>query len=403
MAPQRFLPYGRHTIEPADVAAVIAVLENGQLTGGMEIAAFEQALAIAVDAPEAVACSNGTTALHLAVAALDITLGARVVVPTLSFLASANAPRYCGAEVVFADVDARTGLMGPEHFLTAIDKAGDAGVAAVIPVHLNGQACDMSAIHEIAAARGIKVIEDACHALGTVRNVALGREPVGDTRRSDAACFSFHAVKTIAMGEGGAITTRNSALADRMRRLRSHGMSRQPVVPRSPDLGLSPSGAPNPWYYEMEELGWNYRLTDLQAALGRSQLSRISGALAKRQALVRHYDGALASLAPTVQPLARCADQDVGWHLYVVLIDFVALGRSRADVMNALSARGVGTQVHYLPIHLQPYYAARYGKQSLPGAEAYYSKCLTLPLYPDMTFDDADNVVAALRRALSSP
>jgi UDP-4-amino-4,6-dideoxy-N-acetyl-beta-L-altrosamine transaminase len=393
-----FLPYGRQSVDDDDIAAVAAVLRGETLTTGPEIERFEAALAAVTGAPQAVACNSGTAALHLAVAALGIGEGDRVVVPTLTFLASANCARYVGAEVVFADVDPDTGLMGPGHLADALKQAPPGTVKAVIPVHLNGQCCDVPGIAALAATQGIAVVEDACHALGGTTPAGA---PVGACDSSAAACFSFHPVKTVATGEGGAVTTRDPGLAETMRVLRSHGMRRQPMTPDLPEFGLAADGTPNPWYYEMSEPGWNHRMSDIHAALGRSQLRKLDRFVRRRAEIVARYDAAFSGLSNRLRPVGRVGGS-VAWHLYVVQIDFAAVGRDRAAVMHALKARGIGTQVHYFPVHLQPYYQRRYGRQSLPGAESYYARCLSLPLFPAMTDADVDRVVAAVAAVIAA-
>lgn len=391
-----FLPYGRQVIEEDDIAAVVAALKGDFLTTGPTVDAFERALAEAVDVPEAVVCGNGTQALHLAALALDLAAGDAVIVPAITFLATANAARYCGAEVLFADVDPVTGLMLPEHAEAALARAGSLRPKAVFPVHLAGQAADPAALSHWAAGQGLAVVEDACHALGTMDGEG---NRIGACRHSAMACFSFHPVKTVAMGEGGAVTTRDATVAARLRRLRCHGMERDVAALLRPELARAADGSANPWYYEMAELGFNYRATDIQCALGLSQLAKLPRFVARRRHLVALYDQALAPLAPLVRPLGRSGGQP-GWHLYVARIDFDAAGLDRATVMHRLRARGVGTQVHYMPVAWQPYYRGRYGDVALPGAEEYYRTCLSLPLYPGMADDDVARVADALAQAL---
>ena len=392
------LPYGRHVIDDDDVAAVAAVLKSNALTGGPAVDQFERALADVTGAAEAVACSSGTTALHLAVLGLALKPGDQVVVPSLTFLATANCARYVGDDVVFADVDAATGLMTPETFREALTRGGAGRVKAAIPVHLNGQACDMRGLRDVAAQHGISLVEDACHALGTTYP-GNDTVPVGACRDAVAACFSFHPVKTVALGEGGAVTTNDPVMAATMRRLRGHGMERNPLESSIPEFALAPDGTPNPWFYEMNEIGWNFRASDIHCALGLSQLKKLPQFLHRRQELVALYDTALKPLAPLVQPIGRTGGA-VGWHLYAVQIDFAAAGKDRATVMRALAALGIGTQVHYFPVHLQPYYQRLYGRRTLPGAEAYYSRCLSLPLFPAMADADIARVTDALVRVL---
>ena len=322
--------------------------------------------------------------------------------PTLTFLATANTARYVGAEVAFADVDADTGLAGVAQFEAALDRCADRNVKAIFPVHLNGQCADPAALAELAAARGLRVVEDACHALGTTWRTASGDDvPVGSCRYSDMAVFSFHPVKAIAMGEGGMITTNDARLDHRLRRLRSHGMTRDPDNFQQHDLAFAADGTPNPWYYEMPEVGFNYRANDLQCALGLSQLGKLDRFVARRRALAARYDELLAPLAPLVRPVARVPDCRPAWHIYVVAIDYAGAGMARGDVMRRLRDAGIGTQVHYLPVHLQPYYRGRYGDLTLDGAGHYYAWALTLPLHAGMDDSDVDRVVDALRAALS--
>lgn len=393
--PVRRLSYGRQSICAADIDAVVAALRSDYLTTGPLIPAFESAICKAAGAKEAIAVSNGTAALHLAARAAGLTEGTWTVVPAITFLATANAVRLTGGEIVFADVDPSTGLMTPETFLAAIERA-PGPVKAAIPVHFAGACVDMRALSEIAARKGVMLIEDAAHAIGS-------RVPggfAGDCAQSKMTCFSFHPVKTITSGEGGAITTNDPYLARALRRDRCHGMIREAHDFEDQALSLDAQGRANPWVYEMHAPGLNYRLTDIQAALGISQLAKLDAFVTARSALKFAYDERLANLAPHVRTPAAPADQNPAWHLYAVRIAFGDLKKDRAALMRRLDASGVGTQVHYVPLHRQPYYAARYGRQSLPGAERFYECELSLPLYPDMTLDDVDFVVSRLAAAL---
>lgn len=380
------LPYGRQTIEDDDVAAVAQALRGDFLTTGPLVDAFETAFAEKVGARHAVACANGTAALHLAMLALDVQLGEVCIVPAITFLATANCARYVGAEVVFADVDPRTGLMTPDTLAEAISRVGDRQLRAVLPVHLRGDTAELPALAALAQGAGAVLVEDAPHALGSTMRFGNTSERVGDVRHSAMATFSFHPVKTIATGEGGMVTTNDDGLAQRLRTLRTHGMVR-------------PEGA-DPWIYEMPEPGFNYRLPDILCALGLSQLAKLDRFAARRKSLGARYLEALKPLAPIVRPASRPDWSDPVLHLMVALIDFPAAGKTRRQVVDALKARGVGTQVHYIPVHTQPYYRARYGPLSLPGAEAWYETCLSLPLFPGMDDEDVDRVVDALREAL---
>lgn len=380
------LPYGRQTIEDDDIAAVAEALKADFLTTGPTVEAFEVAFAETVGARHAVACSNGTAALHLAMMALDVKPGEAVIAPSITFLATANCARYVGADVVFADVDPDTGLMTPETLAQAIERVGARRLRAVLPVHLRGDACDLPGLEALARDAGAVLVEDAPHALGSTMTFGNAAEIVGDVRHSAMATFSFHPVKTIATGEGGMITTNDPAISARLKVLRSHGMVR-------------PEGC-EPWWYEMPEPGFNYRLPDILCALGLSQLKKLPRFAARRRALGAAYAEALAPLAPVVRIADQPAWSDPVLHLMVALIDFEAAGRSRREVVEGLKARGVGTQVHYIPVHRQPYYRKLYGELELPGAEAWYARCLSLPLYPGMEDGDVATVAAALKDVL---
>ena len=380
------LPYGRQTIEDDDIAAVVAALKADFLTTGPTVEAFETAFAEKVGARHAVACANGTAALHLAMLALEVQPGEVVIAPAITFLATANCARYVGAELVFADVDPDSGLMTPQTLTEALTRLDGRKLRAVLPVHLRGDAADLPGLAALANEAGAVLVEDAPHALGTTMTFGNVTERVGDVRHSAMATFSFHPVKTIATGEGGMVTTNDAHLAERLRTLRSHGMTRPP-------------GA-DPWWYEMAEPGFNYRLPDILCALGQSQLAKLPRFAARRRALAARYHERLAPLAPLVRPAARPPWSDPVLHLMCVLIDFEAAGRTRREVVDALKARGVGSQVHYIPVHRQPYYRDRYGDLSLPGADAWYARCLSLPLYPGMVDGDVEKVVGALREVL---
>lgn len=395
-----FLPYGRQQIDAEDERLVLEALRSDFLTGGPAVERIERGFAELTGAKRAVVCANGTAGLHLTALALGWKPGDAVIVPTLTFLATANCVACVGAEPVFADVDPQTGLMRPEDLDAALAREGGARIKAAIPVHLAGQCCDIEALFEICRARKIDLVEDACHALGGAIAGAGGEVPVGACDRSAAAVFSLHPVKTATMGEGGIVTTNDAKLADAMAELRNHGMVRNPERWKARDQGFT-DGAPNPWYYEMHAPGFNYRATDLQCALGIGQLAKLSRFVARRAELVARYDRALAGLAPFVRPAARMSGQKPGWHLYVALIDFAAAGTSRAKVMRSLASAGIGTQVHYLPVHLQPYYRSRNPDLELPGARAYYERCLSLPLHAGMKDADVDRVVRALAAALN--
>jgi UDP-4-amino-4,6-dideoxy-N-acetyl-beta-L-altrosamine transaminase len=380
------LPYGRQTIEDDDIAAVAAALRSDFLTTGPLVESFETAFAERVGARHAVACANGTAALHLAMLALDVQPGDVTIVPSITFLATANCARYVGAEVVFADVDPDSGLMTPGTLAEALKRVGGGKLRAVLPVHLRGDVADLPGLGALAGDAGAVMVEDAPHALGTTMTFGNVTERAGDARHSAMATFSFHPVKTIATGEGGMVTTNDAGLAERLRLMRSHGMVR-------------PADA-DPWWYEMPEPGFNYRLPDILCALGLSQLAKLDRFVARRRAVAKAYETALAPLAPLVTIAARPAWSDPVLHLMCVLIDFAAAGITRRQLVDALRERGVGSQVHYIPVHRQPYYQQRYGDLALPGAEAWYARCLSLPLYPGMADGDVARVAEALKAVL---
>ncbi|MHB1218290.1 MAG: UDP-4-amino-4,6-dideoxy-N-acetyl-beta-L-altrosamine transaminase [Alphaproteobacteria bacterium] len=397
------IPYGRQAIDDDDVAAVAAALRSDLLTTGPIVERFEKAFAARVDAPYASVCSSGTAALHLAALALDITRGQAAIVPAITFAATANAIRYVGGEVVFADVDPDTGLMTASHFEDAIQRARHQApehvLRAVLPVHLNGQSADMRAIADIAERHGLAIVEDACHAIGGTQEGA-GRieSPIGSCTLSAMAMFSGHPVKTFAMGEGGILTTRDPRLKQRLDRLRNHGIERNSAAFTEPSQALDLRGQPNPWYYELAELGFNYRASDIHCALGLSQLGKLDHFVARRRALVAAYDEALSPLRPKVRLVKTAGIGLPAWHVAAALIDFS--GTERATVMRRLKADGIGSQVLYIPVYRHPYYRARYGEIRLPGAERYYASALAIPLFPTMPDHMPARVAAALGRAL---
>ena len=392
------LPYGRQVVEDDDIAAVCEVLRSDFLTTGPLVARFEEALTRTVHAEHAVVCANGTAALYLAARALDIGPGSTVIVPSVTFLATANAPHLAGAEIVFADVDPDTGLMRPCDLEKALARAGHAD--ALFNVHLGGQCGDVEEIAAVARRHGLKIIDDACHAIGTRYTAAGTEHTVGDNAYSDLTVFSFHPVKTVTMGEGGAMTAKDAALAEALRLHRNHGMTREPRDFVTAEDAFTGEGNANPWYYELVEPGFNWRATDLQCALGLTQLNKLARFATRRAVLAAAYDSLLAPFAPKLKPVTRVSRCLPVWHLYAVLIDFEACGVTRADVMAALAEEGIGSQVHYYPVHRQPYYATRYGRTVLPGADRYYARALSLPFFASMAVSDAARVTEALARIL---
>ena len=394
-----FLPYAKQSLTDADLAAVEAVLKSDFWTTGPAVQTFETALCEALAVPHAVACANGTAALHLAAMALGLGPGDVGIVPSITFVATANALRYVGADVVFADVDPGTGLMTPDTLKEALTRAGG-NAKAVFVVHLNGQSADMVGICEVAREHGLFVVEDACHAIGGSQALPNGSlAPVGSCHLSEAATFSFHPAKTVAAGEGGAIATRDPELARKMARLCTHGLERDPAEFTADEMAFDAEGAANPWYYELDSVGFNYRMPDILCALGTSQLTRLPEAIAKRAELVAAYDTALADLSNWIRPVGRQVAGVPGWHLYAVSIDFQAIGLDRATLMRRLRAESVGTQVHYIPVHRQPYYW-RQAQPDLSGADAYYRGVLSLPLFEAMTRADVARVVETLARVV---
>ena len=390
------LPYGRQSIDDADIAAVVEVLRSDFLTTGPKVEEFEARFAEFVGARHAVAVNNATAALHLAMRVAGIGAGDRVITSPNTFLASANAAAYVGATPDFSDIDPISRNLDP----AALERAWTAETKAVVAVDYAGQACDMPAIAKVARAHGAVVIEDACHGVGggfthEGRTWKLGGHPW-----ADITTFSFHPVKTMTTGEGGMLVTDNEAWAVAARRLRSHGVERQSFTGLGADEDAS-FAERGPWFYEMQDLGYNYRLTDVQCALGLTQLARLPQMIRRRREIVAVYNAAFADLPWLATPgLRNPGDRDeISWHLYSVQIDFAALGKTRSDVMRELRERGVGSQVLYIPVHLQPWYRRTYGyaRGKCPVAEQFYLSTLSLPLYPALTHADLDRVIGAVR------
>lgn len=376
------IPYGKQEITQADLDAVADTLSSPWLTQGPAVPRFEQALARYCTVSHAVAFSSATAALHAACFALDVGPGDWVWTSPNTFVASANCALYCGAKVDFVDIDPATYNMSVDRLAEKLAAAEKAGTLpkVVIPVHFSGQSCDMRGIHRLAQQYHFSIVEDASHAIG-------GRyegQPVGDCRYSDLTVFSFHPVKIITTGEGGALTTRRADLAEKLTAFRSHGITRDPQKMVGPSEGA--------WYYQQTALGFNYRLTDIQAALGFSQLHRLDAYVERRTLLAKRYDELLKSLPVTVP--FQATEQASAWHLYVVLLD------SRKAVFERMRELGIGVNVHYIPVHTQPYYQnLGFRRGDFPVAENYYERALSLPMFATLTESEQEQVVDALLTA----
>ncbi|MFN3647737.1 MAG: UDP-4-amino-4,6-dideoxy-N-acetyl-beta-L-altrosamine transaminase [Gemmobacter sp.] len=380
------IPYGRQDISDDDIAAVVAVLRSDYLTQGPMVPRFEAAVAAQVGAAHAVAVNSATSALHIACLALGLGPGDMLWTVPTTFVASANCALYCGAAVDFVDIDPVRWTMCPKALAAKLEAAAAAGrlPKVIVPVHLCGQSADMAEIGRLARAYGAKVIEDASHSIGATHE---GR-PVGDCRHSDICVFSFHPVKIITTAEGGLATTQDAKLARAMELARSHGITRDPA-----EMTHAPDG---PWYYQQVALGYNYRMTEMQAALGLSQMGRLQAFVARRRQLAARYDRMLGNL-PLVRP-APPADVESAWHLYVVRVE---AARHKA-VFEALRADGIGVNLHYIPVHTQPFYRAMgFAPGQFPQAERYYAEAISIPLYAGLSDADQDRVIAALERALA--
>jgi UDP-4-amino-4,6-dideoxy-N-acetyl-beta-L-altrosamine transaminase len=384
------IPYGRQDISEADIQAVVDVLRSDFLTQGPAVPGFEQAVADYCGAHHAVAVTSATSALHIACLALGVGPGDWVWTSSITFVASANCALYCGARVDFVDIDPRTYNLSLERLAKKLAQAEQEGRVpkVVISVHLCGQPCDMAGIHALSQRYGFKIIEDASHAIG-------GRyrgEPIGNCRYSDITVFSFHPVKIITTGEGGMAMTNDAQLAKRMQLLRSHGITRDAV-----DMTRAPDGL---WYYQQIALGYNYRMTDLQAALGLSQMQRLDEFVTKRYAISKRYDELLADL-PVITPWQH-PDSYSGLHLYVIRLKLNEICKTHREVFESLREAGIGVNLHYIPVHLHPYYERLGFKQGhYPEAEQYYAEAISLPIYPRLTDEMQKQVIDALKKAVS--
>lgn len=383
------IPYGRQSISEQDIEAVVDVLRSDFLTQGPAVPAFEEAVAKYCGARYAFAMNSATSALHLACLALGVGDGDHVWTSPITFVASANCALYCGAKVDFVDIDAKTYNLDVDALAAKLAEAEKTGnlPKVVIPVHLAGQSCDMQIIQALSRRYGFHVIEDASHAIGgKYQNV-----PVGNCRYSDIAIFSFHPVKIITTGEGGMALTNNGDLANRLQLLRSHGITR--------DSGQMTHAPDGPWYYQQIALGYNYRMTDIQAALGLSQMARLDEFVARRHAIADRYDQLLASL-PVRTPWQH-PDAYSGLHLYIIRLKPEAIGKSHQQVFEELRAEGIGVNLHYIPVYLQPYYEGLgFRAGHCPEAERYYAEAISLPMFPDLSPEQQLHVVRTLEAAL---
>lgn len=384
---KKIISYGRQWIEKDDIKAVVDVLNSDFLTQGPKVEELEKAICKYTLAKYCVAVSSGTAALHLAVLALQTKPGSEGITTANTFVASANAIVYGGLKPIFADIDEKIYCIDPKE----ISKKITPRTKLIVAVDFAGHPAQMKEIYKIAKNNKIAIIEDAAHSLGA--KYPDGSK-VGSCKYCDLTALSFHPVKTIATGEGGALTTNNKTLYDRLLLLRSHGITKDPNLF---------SQNPGPWYYEMQELGYNYRLSDIHAALGASQMKKLDRFIARRCKIAKIYDKALAGLENIILPTEKDGAQSA-YHLYVVKIDFTKIGKTREKFMRELQKLGIGSQVHYFPVHLQPFYRKNFGynKGDLPTTEKYYEQCLTLPLYPKLTDKEVDLVVKSVKKVLKN-
>jgi UDP-4-amino-4,6-dideoxy-N-acetyl-beta-L-altrosamine transaminase len=384
------IPYGRQSINEADIQAVVDVLRSDFLTQGPAVPGFENSVASYCGAQYALAVNSATSALHIACLALGVGKGDRVWTSPITFVASSNCALYCGASVDFVDIDPRTYNMSVACLADKLAQAEKSGCLpkVVIPVHLCGQSCDMEAIYRLSKQYGFKIIEDASHAIGG----KYREEPIGNCRYSDITVFSFHPVKIITSGEGGMVLTNNAQLAKRMKLLRSHGITSDVA-----DMISRPSE--QLWYYQQIDLGFNYRMTDIHAALGLSQMQWLDEFVAKRHALAQRYDQILSDL-PIVIPWQH-SDNYSSYHLYIIRLKLEQTRSTHRQVFEALRAAGIGVNLHYIPVYLQPYYQKLGFKPGYcPEAECYYAEAISLPMFPALTVEEQDQVVKALKMAV---
>jgi UDP-4-amino-4,6-dideoxy-N-acetyl-beta-L-altrosamine transaminase len=394
---ERFLPYGRQNIDQEDIEAVIKVFDGDYITQGPKIREFEEAVAVYVGARYAVACNSGTSALHLACQALGLGDSGKLVTSPITFLASANCAQFVGADSMFVDIDSETYCMSSQELEKLLQKEN---VDVVVPVHMAGHSADMEAIFELKKKYGFHIIEDACHALGGKYKGIK----VGSCAFSEMSIFSFHPVKHITTAEGGAVTTNDKNIYEKLLRFRNHGMHKDSgdFINRELAFDNDEDESPNLWYYEMPEVGHNYRITDIQCALGLSQLRKNDKFIENRREIARKYNGNFRESQLITIPF-ESEDSTHAYHLYTILVDFDKLGKSRNKVMKELLEFKIGTQVLYIPVHLQPYYAKKYGYRlgDFPVSEDYYNHCLSIPIFPSLTNAEVDYVIETVNAVIS--
>jgi UDP-4-amino-4,6-dideoxy-N-acetyl-beta-L-altrosamine transaminase len=383
------IPYGRQSIDEEDIRAVVEALRSDFLTQGPAIDRFEKVVAEQCGAKFAIAVSNATAALHIGARALDLGPGDILWTSPVTFVASANCALYCGAKVDFVDIDPRTYNMSVAALASKLEEAEKLGrlPKLIVPVHLAGQSCEMAPIRELADRYGVRIMEDASHAIGGTYQ----ENPIGSCRFSDLAIFSFHPVKIITTGEGGMILTNSPELNGKLRRLRSHGITREPA-----EMTHASDG---PWYYQQIDLGWNYRITDIQAALGISQMGRLKRFIDARQKIAAYYDENLRHLPITIpwqHPHSKSS-----YHLYIIRLKLERVKKSHRQVFESLREQGIIVNLHYIPVHTQPYYQGLgFAQGMFPESEMYYREAISLPIFPDLTENDLQRVVSALEKAL---
>jgi len=412
------IPYGRQWITEEDIREVVEVLKSDWITQGPRIEAFESALAQYCGAKYAVAVSSGTAALHLACLVAGLTSGDEAITTPLTFVATANAPVYCQAKPVFVDIDAQTCNLDPRELESVVNSLKSARV--ILPVHFAGQPCAMETIHQLARKHNLVVIEDASHALGAAYKVGDKWVKVGSCKHSDMTVLSFHPVKHITTGEGGMVLTNKKSYWEKLKTLRHHGITKDPdkfidkemAFSQNEELGTrnqelrTKNQEPrtknvNPWYYELQDLGCNYRITDFQCALGLSQLRKLGQYIKRRREIAEKYNDAFQEIEEVIIPY-ESENTRSAYHLYVIQLNLELLKANRKEIFAALRAEGLGVNVHYIPVHLQPFYQREYGYKvgDYPLAEAYYERAITLPLFPKMTDQEVERVIQTVKKVI---